>query len=258
MNNGTQVCISLAIAISLPLAMGQRRDKDFPLRGVAEREIRQSDLPAFLEATRTNDPYLATAILQTGKTNDWFWVPYLKPLLKKKHRPGMDNDDAGSAQMALAKLGEKQQLQEIACEANFGSPSIQYNIVTHKLKYVQGWFSIEILAGWLDENHKFQALFVDRPSDMLFTRPQDVALKVLPEIVPNPPPFSSEPHVVDWMSQNDDEKLVSVHKAWREWIHKNEESLRKLTPLGDGLDLSRSTCKRVLAHDRHFDRSNLQ
>jgi hypothetical protein len=228
------------------------------LRGVAEREIQQSDLPAFLEAIRTNDPSLATAILQAGRTNDRFWVPYLKPLLGKKHRPGFDDDDAGSAQMALAKFGEGEQLQEIACEANFGCPSIQYNIVTHKLKYVQGWFSIEMLAGWLDENHKFQALFVDRPSDMLFTRPQDVALKVLPEIVPNPPPFSSEPHIVDWMSQNDDEKLAPVRQAWREWINKNEESLRKLTPLGDGLDLSRSACKRVLANDRHFDRSNLK
>jgi hypothetical protein len=65
--------LCLILVSSLPLAMGQGRDKDFPLRGVAEREIRQSDLHAFLEAIRTNDLYLATAILQAGRTNDRFW-----------------------------------------------------------------------------------------------------------------------------------------------------------------------------------------
>lgn len=232
------------------------------LKARTERGLQRSDLQAFLDASKaepTETTDVGLAIIAAGNTNDTFWIPYIEPFLKYAHNRFREVAAlAGAAQLALAKLGEPAQLQEIACEANFGSPSIQYNIVTHKLKYVQGWFSIEILAGWLDENHKFQALFVDRPSDMLFTRPQDVALNVLPEIVPNPPPFSSEPHLVDWISGNDDEKLAPVRQAWREWINKNEESLRKLTPLGDGLDLSRSTCKRVLAHDRHFDRSNLR
>lgn len=232
------------------------------LKARVERGLQRSDLQTFLDASnsgRTQDYEVRSAIVAAGNTNDPFWIPYLKPFLNYARDRHPDVSElAGLAQLALAKLGEKEELQEIGCEANSGSPSIQYNIVTHKLKYVQGWFSIEILAGWLDENHKFQALFVDRPSDMLFTRPQDVALKVLPEIVPNPPPFSSEPHVVDWMSRNDDEKLAPVRKAWREWINKNEELLRKLTPLGDGLDFSRSTCKRVLAHDKYFDRSNLR
>jgi hypothetical protein len=228
----------------------------------AERGLQRSDLQAFLDASKRL-PEGATdvgfAISAAGRTNDPFWVPYLKPFLKySRNRYRELAALADAAQLALARLGEKEELQEIGCEANFGSPSIQYNIVTHKLKYIQGWFSIEILSGWLDENHKFQALFVDRPSDMLFTRPQDVALKVLPEIVPNPPPFSSEPHVDYWMSRHDDEKLAPVRQAWREWINKNEESLRKLTPVGDGLDLSRPTCKRVLAHYQRFDRSNLK
>jgi hypothetical protein len=252
-----QTALYLILLSSLSLAIAQEQDKGFKLRKITERELQRSDLPTFEEAVHTGDPYLATVILQAGKTGDRFWVPYLMPIVKKEHQIGMNND-AGSAQLALAKLGEKEQLQEIACEANFGSPSIQDNVVTHKLKYVQGWFSIGILAGWTEENHKFEGLLVDRASDMLFTRPQDVALKVLPEIVPNPPPFSSEPHVDYWMSRHDDEKLAPVRQAWREWISKNEESLRKLTPLADGLDISRSTCKRVLAHDRHFDRSNLQ
>lgn len=118
-------------------------------------------------------------------------------------------------------------MQEISCEANFGSPSIQYNVVTHKLKYVHGWFSIAILAPWTEENHKFESLLVDRAGDMLFTRPQDLALKVLPEIVPNPPPFSSETHLDYWMSRHDDDKLAPVRQAWRVWINKNEESLRE-------------------------------
>jgi hypothetical protein len=141
---------------------------------------------------------------------------------------------------------------------NYRKLPARHTAITQKLKYVQGWFSIGLLAGWTEENHKFKQLLLDHWSDMIFAHPQDLALQVLPEIVPNPPPYSSEPHLRFWMSGNDDEKLAPVRQAWREWINKNEESLRKLTPLGDGLDLSRSTCKRVLAHDRHFDRSNLQ
>jgi hypothetical protein len=224
-----------------------------------DRGLQRTDLPSFLDASKKipgSSVEVGAAIIAAGKTNDPFWIAYVKPFLKyARDRNSNLSALAGDAQLALARLGEREQLQEIGCEANFGSSSIQYDAVKKKLKYVQGWFSISILAKWMDENTKQPQILLDRPGDEIFPRPQDLALIVLPEILPDaslaaPPPLS--------IQMRNEEKLAPLRQAWREWLKKNEESLRKLTPLGEGLDLSRSACKLVLAHDRHFDRSNLK
>jgi hypothetical protein len=256
MMRAIRIALYLILLISVPIAFAQQQDKDFKLRKITEREIQRSDLTTFEEAVHTGDPYLATVILQAGKTGDRFWVPYLTPILKKEHNARINSDDAGSAQLALAKLGEREQLQEIGCEANFGSSSIQSNAIGQKLKYVQGWFSIGILAGWIEENRKQSQLLLDRPGDQISASPQKLALVMLPEIVPDPPPLAA-PSPLSLQKQNEEE-LAPLRQAWREWIKKNEESLRKLPPPVAGLDLSRSACKHVLAHDRHVDRSKLQ
>jgi hypothetical protein len=51
--------------------------------------------------------------------------------------------------------------------------------------------------------------------------------------------------------------LAAVRQAWRDWIHQNEEILRKLTPTDEGIDQSEATCKHVLANDQNFERSTL-
>jgi hypothetical protein len=229
------------------------------LKARTERGLQRSDLQAFLDASKaepTETTDVGLAIIAAGNTNDTFWIPYIEPFLKYAHNRFREVAAlAGAAQLALAKLGEPAQLQEIACEANFGSASIRYVAITQKLKYVQGWFAVSILANWIEDNPKRNQLLLDRPSDEIFWRPQEVAFKILPDVVPNPP-NSAPPE--SWMETRDEEKLAPLRQAWREWINKNEESLHKLTPVGDGLDLSRSTCKHVLAHDQHFDRSNLK
>lgn len=249
----------MALAPSAPAHVPQA---PLSLKARVERGLQRSDLQAFLDASnsgRAQEYDVGSAIVAAGNTNDLFWIPYLKPFLNyARNRNSNVSELASLAQMALAKLGEREQLQEIACEANFGSSSIQYNTVTHKLKYVQGWFSIDLLAAWLEENHKFKGLLSDHWGDIVYKRPQDLALKVLPEIVPNPPPFSSEPQLENWMSRNEDEKLSPVRQAWHEWIYQNVDSLRKLTPHSEGIDASEIACKGVLAHDKHFDRSNLR
>ena len=77
----------------------------------------------------------------------------------------------------------------------------------------------------------------------------------VPKIVSNPPFSAPLPYSLE---RRDEENLAPQRRAWHEWIHKNEESLRKLTPTNNGIDESEATCKRVLAHDRHFDRSILR
>jgi hypothetical protein len=168
---------------------------------------------------------------------------------------------AGAAQLALAKLGQKEQLQEIGCEPNSGSSSIQSDAIGRKLKYVQGWFSIQILADWINENTKPNQLLLDMPGDQIFVSPREGALEMLPEIVPNLP-FSAPSPL--WLQTRNEEELKSLRQLWGDWIDTNRESLSKLPPAGESLDLSRAACKRVLARDQHLNpnlkyvRSNLK
>jgi hypothetical protein len=251
----------LASTVPIAGAFAQISQTPLSLKARTERGLQRSDLQAFLDASKggpAETNAVGLAIIAAGNTNDPFWIPYIKPFLKYSHNRYNELVAlSGATQLALAKLGATEQLQEIACEANFGSSSIQYNAITQKLKYVQGWFSINLLDTWIEENHKFRRLLLDQWSDVVYARPQDLALKVLPEFVPNPPSFSSDPQLYYPMSGGDDEKLTPVRQAWREWIHQNEDSLRKLTPTGEGIDASEATCKGVLAHDQHFDRSGL-
>jgi hypothetical protein len=243
-------------------ALAQVTQPPLSLKARSERGLQRSDLQSFLDASKgepaeTNE--LGLAIIAAGNTNDTFWIPYIEPFLKyADNQYGELAALAGAAQLALAKLGGREQLQQIACEVNFGSSQIQYLAVTRKLKYIQGSFSISLLARWIEENHKFKQLLLDHRSDTVSPRPQDIALKVLPEIVPNPPPYSSEPHLDYWMSRNDDEKLLPVRQAWLDWIHQNEDTIRKLAPNTEGIDATEAACKEVLAHDKLFDRSTLK
>jgi hypothetical protein len=255
-------CLSYLLGLLVLMILVARVYPQAPLsiKYLDDSGLQRTDLPSFLDASKKipgSSVEVGAAIIAAGKTNDPFWIAYVKPFLRySRDRNSNLSALAGDAQLALARLGEREQLQEIGCEANFGSSSIQYDAVKEKLKYVQGWFSISILAKSMDASAEQTQLLVDRPGDEIFEGPRDLALVVLPEIVPNPP--SLAPPLPIFIETQDQEKLAALRQGWREWINKNEGSLRKLTPLGDGLDLSRSTCKRVLARDRHFDRSNLK
>ena len=85
------------------------------------------------------------AILEAGSSGNASYVPQLLGL---RHKPGK-NVSLAEVQLALAKLGQREELQEILCEARFGSASVQYDAITDKLKYVGGWFSIETVSSVL-------------------------------------------------------------------------------------------------------------
>src|SRR5579862_527747 len=247
------------LLIPITGTLAQSTEPSLSLRARVQRGLQQSDLQSFLDASKKGPAEaldVGSAIIAAGNTHDRFWIPHLKPFLKNWNDPNSNLSDlATTAQAALAKLGEAQQLQEIACEANFGSNTIEYSAVNNKLNYVQGWFSINILATWLDETYQYKPILIDRRSHSTYLRPQDLALKFLPQIVSDPPPFSSEQNLYEWMSRRDDQKLVPVRREWQEWIRQNETTLRKLQPAGEGIDSSEATCKKVLTHDHHIDRS---
>lgn len=244
--------LSSLLIFGADLYAQEQHQPSLSLKQRVDRGLSRSDLQAFLEASKAlpKEAYeLNLAVHAAGSSKDPFWIPYLKPLDKKRERNGENIGRA--AQLALAKLGEAEQLQEITCEADFGSPSMRDHVVRWDLPYLKGWFSIHLLTRWLDESYKEDDILHDRPGDQVFDTAHGLAVVGLSNLLPDAPIRKPAP---GWSSDVD---YAPIRQAWREWIEQNEESLRKLSPTGEGLDISRPTCKIVLAHDRHIDRSRL-
>ena len=183
--------VLLVVLAGAGLAFGQAPDQTLSLKARVERGLQRSDLDSFQNAEKTlpaSGYDLQMVILAAGKTGDAFWVPYLKPFLRYSRNKNSNLSQlAGAAQLALAKLGEKEQLQEIACEAEYGYASLQNSVVEHKLKYVGGWFSLNLLGRWLDERHSIVPLLNEPRGDVIYPSHREYSLTELPRIAPNPP-----------------------------------------------------------------------
>ena len=46
--------------------------------------------------------------------------------------------------MALAKLGDREQQQELLCKLHWGSPSESQTVALDQIPYVGGWYAIRI------------------------------------------------------------------------------------------------------------------
>jgi len=198
----------------------------------------QSDSPAALAARIQRGD--GTAVLEAGNSGN---ISYVAQLLTLRRKPGK-NVSLAQIQLALAKLGQRAELQEIRCEALFGSASIQYDAVTDKLKYVGGWFSIETISSVLN-NPDYRTF--QRDAAGTFAPLGWYALKMLPVIIPNPPEITGG-DMVPGSPGN-----LSVQRAWKEWIEVHKESLGTIEPSGAGLETCSRVCSKVLKHDRTFD-----
>lgn len=143
-------------------------------------------------------------------------------------------------QTELAKLGEKEQLQQLQCEIDFGSPTVRTRSIV-KLRAVSGWFSILALGHLLEDNvHNLQP---EQTLHNTYPPLRFQALQILPHVVPNPPVGE-----VNFMRAYSNEAAV-----WLEWLQKNRESLSKLEPTGIGLVHSEKVCREVLKNDPEKD-----
>jgi hypothetical protein len=179
------------------------------------------------------------AILEAGKTGDSSFIPQLLAY-RKKSRKRKDFPEI-AVQLALGKLGQKAELQQVRCELLFGSPSVQYDAVG-KLEYLGGWFSLEAITHVLD-NPDYRGGY---DGAGLFASPGYYAARKLSTIVPNPPAI--EPGMLPTSAVD-----LERQRRWKEWIESHRDSLRKTPPIGSGVETSPKACKDVLKYDRSFD-----
>jgi hypothetical protein len=181
----------------------------------------------------------SAAIEEAGKSGNRLFIPYLRRELKDRKKEG---DTVWHAMIALAQLGETDQMQEVWCRAITDDPKRGLENPIFELKQVGGWFGIqglqklltpESLVHWhkLSDKEKYSDVSVD-PLELS-------ALKLLPTVIPNPPVTYSSP-TEQFKAQTHTREEI---KMWQDWIAAHKDELRKLQPTGEGVDFSPNACK---------------
>jgi hypothetical protein len=168
-----------------------------------------------------------SAISEAGRTGNRIFVPYLRQQLRRRSH---HTDTAGAARVALAKLGQTDQLQQEWCNATSEDPNLGFDGGILELGSVGGWFAIQGLQKFLtgeEDGHYFKAAGKRKHAeDMMALPPAHYALQTLTQLVPNAPvKFNAF-------------EMPSQIKIWQDWIAAHKDELSKLQPTGEGVDFS--------------------
>jgi len=182
------------------------------------------------------------AIAMAGQSGDQRFVPYLKKELENHKAKGDRFAGSWPTELALARLGQTDQLQGVWCRAVTDDPKHGLWPSTYQLELVGGWFAIQGIEKLLTPEglirwHKPSKEEIN--SDALDLPFYVTALEALPKVVPNPPekyPTGMELFMVQTHSQ---EHI----RIWQDWIAAHQNELSKLQPTGKGVDFSPNACK---------------
>jgi hypothetical protein len=182
------------------------------------------------------------ALLEAGRTGNLVFVPYLRE--KLRHNVHKHESLNWEAQMALAKLNQRDQLQAIYCQVATGNET-QVADTIDECDYVGGWFSVKILnaviSGELAAN---PAIDQHAPPDAQRMKPIYLAAGTLAALIPD------AAHLIE------SQKSFSLFSSesfsfWTNYIRTHEEELKRLQPTGEGVDLSPSACKKGKPRKKH-------
>jgi hypothetical protein len=111
------------------------------------------------------------SIYEAGESGDQRYVPVLRNTIqrfsgsehaidaayvdKEKPRSLTSESVSGTARLALAKLGDKVEQQEVFCELHTANVDIQIYALAVKLNYVGGWFQVNALASLLENTGEY-------------------------------------------------------------------------------------------------------
>lgn len=171
-------------------------------------------------------------ILQAGLSQEVRLKPYLQSYLR--HRKGQNPGTADAARLALAKLGDNEQLRFQLC-------NLRMRPETLTLSYLGGWFAIREALDmalrdqtYTDYPNFLKTLSTSRNLSLAPESPRAIALSVLPKLVPNPPlgegQLAGDPMQAAWI--------------WQRWIQAHEQELKQLKPTGEGVDFSQDACRK--------------
>jgi len=164
------------------------------------------------------------AMKEAANRNDKTAVPYLRRHLKDpdKHIGGL----AYTAEIALAKLGEIDQIKKMGCDLRSGNDGSQLRTL-RKLEWVGGYASIATLQSVL-MNNAVNERIVDRIS--LRQRAITVLARLVPEL-------KIPPGIRLGMPPTEDQ-----YGEWSSWLSEHRSELSKLQP-AEYVDPSPGDCQ---------------
>jgi len=168
-------------------------------------------------------------ILQAGQSGDRSVVPYLREQLKKsKDKIG---GPASRVQIALAKLDETKELQEVFCEIDYGDYAVSKSAIETKLPYIKGWYSAEIISGILDHRFAKDPKVPKHYADDLGVIPLSQLLLTgsISRIFPDAPTQGA----LGGTSPD----------LWRQYVKDHRSELMTMRPLAERVYFSASACK---------------
>jgi hypothetical protein len=177
-------------------------------------------------------------LISAGETGYWELIPALKKRLSDPE--SFDEEEEKTAiRMALAKLGDREQQQEILCDLYQGSPTEMQTVALDQIYYVGGWYAIRIYRELLTpaaEARFTKAKLRFRNGNVALAEPRWWALSSLPKVAPYPLPPG-----IDYGFNL--AEMQEYSQKWSAWIQQNGDRLRKLKPTGEGVDFSGKSCK---------------
>ena len=180
-----------------------------------------------------------SAIEEAGRSGDRSLIPYLQRMLMDSRLGGSKDDRAPTVRVALAKLGDINQQQQLWCEANREDPRHGVHPKLEPFRKVGGWFGIhalEILLSPEGQVHFERAVRRENATDLLRIPPRFMALELLPQMVSDPP--------IRYTHADFDLATERQTQTWRAWIAAHRERLMTLEPTGAGVDFSDKACKK--------------
>lgn len=178
-------------------------------------------------------------IQQVGKSGNQFFVPYLRQALKTRPNKGEGFKHYWPEELALARLGQVQQLQEFWCSAIADDPKHQLTPSIEQLDLIGGWFAIQGLEKFLSPEeviHWHKPTRQEKDSDTADLPAPVQAMITLSKVVPNPPVPPTPIEALKAQTQR-----AKYIKIWQDWIAAHKDELSKLQPTGEGVDFK--ACK---------------
>ena len=175
--------------------------------------------------------------LAAGETGYKELVPALKKHLSDPEAND-DPEDTKALLMALARLGDREQMQALVCELHSGSPLEMQTVALDEISYAGGWYAIRIYRELLTPaaRARFEKAKLRQQGDLALSEPQWWALSSLLKVAPYPAPpgIGYEFNLA---------QMPEYAQIWLEWIRKNESKWKKLEPTGKGVDFAGKSCK---------------
>ena len=190
----------------------------------------------------------ADAIAKAGDTYDPIFIADLRAL--QKSLKTKDGDIPWLIRISLAKLGDKDALQESYCRVQSQYPLIKQNAIENDLAKIGGWFSISVLERQFEEDDRWRKAprryWKSVAPDAVLVPPSNLALMILPKLVKDPPLPSLPPAVAQVSPQ-----LAQI-ATWKAWINANSATLKLLKPEGPYVNTSPTGCSPYLTKEKEW------